>query len=149
MAWLWKFSVAFLLAFSLGAQAQPKPFTKQKITIGAKSFEVEVASTPDQHERGLMFRQSLKNDEGMLFIFEEEAPRSFWMKNTLIDLSIGYFNKKGILIDIQEMKTGKGIPDLQLPSYPSAGPAMYALEMRKGWFDEHKIKLGTKLVLKH
>ncbi|MGZ3790976.1 MAG: DUF192 domain-containing protein [Bdellovibrio sp.] len=120
-------------------------FTKKKISVNGKSLMVEVAETPKQHELGLMFRQQLGADEGMLFIFKNQEQRFFWMKNTLIDLSIGYFDKDGKLIDIQEMKSGKGIPDYQLPSYPSIGPAKYALEMNKGWFDRNKIKLGSKL----
>jgi uncharacterized membrane protein (UPF0127 family) len=92
-----------------------------------------------------MFRNSLGEDEGMLFIFNNEETRFFWMKNTLIDLSIAYFNKGGTLVDIQEMKSGKGIAEASLPSYASAQPAKYALEMNKGWFDKNKIKLGTKL----
>lgn len=149
MGLLWKCFIVGMLAFSLGAQAAPTAAAKKKITLGSKTFEVELAQSPAEHEKGLMFRSELKGDEGMLFIFKTEETRFFWMKNTLADLSIGYFNKKSILIDVQEMKMGKGISDDRLPSYPSAAPAMYALEMRKGWFDENKIKLGTKLVMKH
>lgn len=84
-------------------------------------------------------------DEGMLFIFKNTETRFFWMKNTLIDLSIGYFDAEMKLIDIKEMKSGKGVPDSALPSYASAQPAKYALEMNAGWFDKNKIKLGSKL----
>ena len=147
MGWLWKCFVASLLVFSLGVHAAT-PFSKRTIVLGKKELVVDVAETPDQHERGLMFRTSMKDDEGMLFVFKNEENRFFWMKNTLIDLSIGYFDKKGNLIDVQEMKSGKGIPDVKLPSYPSSGPAQYALEMNKGWFDKNKIKLGTKLIIK-
>lgn len=123
-----------------------KPFSKVKITLGDKKLEVELAETSDQHERGLMFRDKMGENDGMLFIFKNEETRFFWMKNTLIDLSIGYFDKSGTLIDIQEMKSGKGVTnDMLLPSYPSAKPAKYALEMNKGWFDKNKVKLGTKL----
>lgn len=124
-----------------------KDFPKRKITLGSKTFVVEVAETPEHHERGLMFRDKLGPDEGMLFIFKNEQTRFFWMKNTLIDLSIGYFNKDKKLIDVQEMKSGKGIADSALPSYASAQPAMYALEMNKGWFDRSKVKIGDKLKL--
>lgn len=106
---------------------------------------MEVASTPQQHALGLMFRSHLGENEGMLFIFEGEQTRSFWMKNTLIDLSIGFFDKSGTLVDVQEMKSGKGIPDSALKSYLSVKPAKYALEMNRGWFDKKKVKIGTKL----
>jgi uncharacterized membrane protein (UPF0127 family) len=109
---------------------------------------VEIAETPEQHERGLMFRDKLGKDDGMLFIFDNEQTRFFWMKNTMIDLSIGYFDGSGALVDIQEMKSGKGIPETALTTYPSAKPAKYALEMNPGWFQKNKIKMGTKLKIK-
>lgn len=120
-------------------------FAKKKITLGSKTFVVEVAETMPQHERGLMFISKLSDDEGMLFIFKNEETRFFWMKNTLIDLSIGYFDKNKTLVDVQEMKSGQNVSDANLPSYASAKPAKYALEMNKGWFDKNKIKMGSKL----
>ncbi|WP_373998621.1 DUF192 domain-containing protein [Bdellovibrio bacteriovorus] len=123
------------------------PFKTRNIKVGTKTLVVEIAETADQHERGLMFREKLGENDGMLFIFKNVETRFFWMKNTLIDLSIGYFDGSGTLVDVQEMKSGKGIPDAQLPSYPSAKPAKYALEMQKGWFEKNKIKIGAKLQL--
>mgnify|MGYP006259988871 CR=1 FL=1 len=146
MASLWKcFAISVVLLFSSLSFSAEKSFPTKKIKVGGKTLVVEIASTTVEQERGLMFRNSLGEDEGMLFVFNNEETRFFWMKNTLIDLSIGYFNRSGILIDIQEMKSGKGIADTSLPSYASAQPAKYALEMNKGWFDKNKIKLGTKL----
>ncbi|WP_295902114.1 DUF192 domain-containing protein [uncultured Bdellovibrio sp.] len=151
MALLWRcfanknFFAVGILSLFLSFSAHAKEFEKKKINLGGKTLVVEVASTPDQHERGLMFRDKMGPDEGMLFIFKNEETRFFWMKNTLIDLAIGYFDKNGTLIDVQEMVSGKGIPDAELPSYPSAKPAKYALEMNKGWFDKNKVKLGSKL----
>lgn len=133
------FEISFLR--TAGAEG----FKKKKVTLGSKTFVVEVAETSDQHSRGLMFKDKLGADEGMLFIFNNEETRFFWMKNTLIDLSIGFFDKNAVLIDVQEMQSGKGKTDEVLPSYASAKPAKYALEMTKGWFDKNKIKLGTKL----
>ncbi|MEN0057486.1 MAG: DUF192 domain-containing protein [Bdellovibrio sp.] len=153
MAWLWRccapknFKLFLLFLFFWSSFAGAQDFTKKKISLGGRTFVVDVAENPAQYERGLMFRESLKQDEGMLFIFKNEETRFFWMKNTLIDLSIGFFDKEGVLIDIQEMKSGKGIPEAQLPSYASAKPAKYALEMRKGWFKEKKIKVGSKLTI--
>lgn len=149
MASLWKCFInkrtffALLVSWSLVCSA--KDFTKKKVTLSGKTFEVEIAETPAQLERGLMFRGHLAENEGMLFVFKDEGPRFFWMKNTLIDLSIGFFDSEGVLVDVQEMKSGKGIPDTALPSYPSARPAKFALEMNKGWFDKNKIKIGSKL----
>ena len=131
-----------ILGLSLAKAAD---FEKKTATLGGNKISIEIAETSSQHERGLMFRTKMGTDEGMLFIFPGESPRSFWMKNTLIDLSIGFFTKDGILIDVQEMKSGKGVPDSMLTSYVSAKPAKYALEMNKGWFDKRKVKLGAVL----
>lgn len=149
MAWPWKFFVVSLL-FPLAVCAQqpiPTPkaiqFERGKIGLGGKVLRVELAKTSAEHAHGLMFRFRLPEDEGMLFIFESEDRRSFWMKNTYIDLSIGYFNKEKVLVDIQEMK-GTSVMESMPPSYPSAKPAMYALEMTKGWFTKNKIKIGDR-----
>ncbi len=138
------FVLGIILSFALTSGAAEK-FATKTIKVGNKTLTVEVATTTKQQEQGLMFRNHLGEDEGMLFIFSNEETRFFWMKDTLIDLSIGYFNKDGKLIDVQEMKSGKGLADTALPSYASAQPAKYALEMNKGWFDKNKIKLGAKL----
>ncbi|NUN04292.1 MAG: DUF192 domain-containing protein [Bdellovibrio sp.] len=143
------FLTAFVAAqLILPSAATAAGFKKKKITLGSKTLVVEVAESPQQHEQGLMFRDKLGPDEGMLFVFKNEETRFFWMKNTLIDLSIAYFDKNRTLIDIHEMTSGKGVPDDQLPSYASVKPAKYALEMSKGWFDKNKIKIGAKLKIK-
>lgn len=110
-----------------------------------KTIKVEMAETQQEHEQGLMFRKKLNTNEGMLFIFPDEQTRSFWMKNTLIDLDIGYFNKQKVLIDIQQMKAENSVMQLHPPSYPSKQPAMYALEMAKGWFKKNNFPVGTAL----
>ena len=78
-------------------------------------------------------------------IFSDEQTRSFWMKNTLIDLDIGYFNNKKVLIDIQQMKAENSVMQLNPPAYPSKQPARYALEMSKGWFKKNNFPEGTAL----
>lgn len=147
MVSLWKlFAASFIFSMVLGAplhSAQDVVFEKEKIIINGKTISVEIAKTQEQHERGLMFRKSMPENEGMLFVFNSEDIRSFWMKNTFIDLSIGYFDKDKTLIDIQEMKAAS-MMETRPPSYPSAKPAMYALEMNKGWFVKNKAKLGHK-----
>ena len=139
------FVVVILLNSIILQASSATEFPKKNITVGTKKIIAEIAETPDQLQRGLMFRNGLGENEGMLFLFKNEETRFFWMKNTLIDLSIGFFDKSKNLVDIQEMNSGKNIADSALPSYGSANPAMYALEMNKGWFDKNKIKLGAKL----
>ncbi len=141
----WKLFVAISTLFALGAFADAAEisFGKERIILEGKTITVEIAKSEAQHERGLMFRKSLRENEGMLFVFNNEDTRYFWMKNTYIDLSIGYFNKEKTLIDIQEMKASS-MMELRPPPYPSAKPAMYALEMQKSWYTKNKVKIGSK-----
>lgn len=145
MAWLWNFIIVTTIASNLWAAGSQKvQFEKVKIKIGSKIIAVEIAKTPDQHQYGLMNRSSLPANEGMLFVFDQEQTLSFWMKNTYIDLAIAYFDKNKKIVDIQEMKATNQMMVGDLPSYPSAKPAMYALEMNTNWFQKNKISIGTK-----
>ena len=140
-------AVSFLIGTSVFAEQKTEAkvtFEKEKIKIAHKTIIVELAKNTDQHQYGLMNRNYLAPDEGMLFIFENEQPLSFWMKNTIIDLSIAYIDKNKKIVDIQEMKATNQMMVGDLPSYPTAKPAMYALEMNKGWFAKNKIKVGQK-----
>jgi uncharacterized membrane protein (UPF0127 family) len=121
-------------------------FERSKLKIGGKIVSVELAKTPIQQQQGLMFRKSLPKDTGMLFIFPDEDYRAFWMKNTWIDLSIGYFDKNRVLKEVIDMKSTTEL-ELNPPTYPSRHKAQYALEMTKGWFNKNKIKIGDKFEL--
>ncbi|MEQ1723620.1 MAG: DUF192 domain-containing protein [Pseudobdellovibrio sp.] len=150
MKWVAGIYLISSLLFSnlLNAEVAPK-FKKQKIELSYKkhnkTLNVEIAETEQQHAHGLMFREKLGKDEGMLFVFPNEQPRDFWMKNTLINLDIGYFDKNKKLIDIQQMKAVTSILQTDLPSYPSKGPAQFALELPQGWFSKNKFPVGTLL----
>jgi uncharacterized membrane protein (UPF0127 family) len=97
---------------------------------------VEVAKGPEERNRGLMERKHLNKDEGMLFIFEIEDYHGFWMKDTLIPLSIAFIDKDGRIVSITDMKPRT------LDSHVPPKPILYALEMNKGWFFSHGIKAG-------
>jgi len=111
------------------------------------SITVEIADSPEKWEYGLMFEKNLPETTGMLFVFPSEEPRQFWMKNTFVDLAIGFFDSKLSLVSIQEMQKAKSEMENNLPTYPSLRPAQYALEVTKGWFTKNKIQVGDKLVL--
>lgn len=119
-------------------------FEKKKIKLGSQTLTVEIADTPEKSAQGLMFRKDLQAGNGMLFIFPDEQTRSFWMKNTFIPLSIGYFNKKKELIDIQDMAPAQSEMQSDFPTYVSKEPAQYALEVPKGWFSKNKISLKMR-----
>jgi uncharacterized protein len=115
------------------------------IDSGAEEVEVrvEIADSPDEQARGLMERTALAEDRGMLFVFPEEQVRSFWMKNTLIPLSIAYMDSEGRIVDLQDMKP----LDDEEPHYVSAEPARYALEVNKGFFKQHDVEVGDRAKL--
>ncbi|MDC7224014.1 MAG: DUF192 domain-containing protein [Spirochaetales bacterium] len=109
--------------------------------IKGHTITVELARSLDERQTGLMYREEMAQDHGMLFVFEEEAVRSFWMKNTLIPLSIAYIDKEGVILDILDMEP------LDTTSVPSSGPAMYALEVNQGMFREWGVRPGYRVVL--
>lgn len=106
------------------------------------SCNVEIASTHEEHSKGLMGRSELCDNCGMLFIFENEDYRTFWMKNTKIPLSIAFIDKNGIINDIQDMK-----PYQTFPTYSSKYPAKFALELNQGWFKNNYITTGSKVIV--
>lgn len=100
---------------------------------------VEVANRMATRTSGLMFRREMAPDNGMLFVFPDIDQRYFWMKNTLIPLSIAFIDEKGTILNILEM------PPETEQTFPSKGPAKFALEMNTGWFAKAGIKEGDKV----
>jgi uncharacterized membrane protein (UPF0127 family) len=118
------------------------------VTIDASGGEevevrVEIADSLAEQARGLMHRTALGEDRGMLFVYDSEEERSFWMRNTLIPLSIAFMDSGGRIVDIQDMEPLDDEP----PSYVSAEPAQYALEVNQGFFEEHGIEVGDRAEL--
>lgn len=143
------FSFLFFLSCSSSAKdLQPEiKFETAEIEVGPKKITVELAKTSVQQAKGLMYRDGLEKDKGMLFIFPVEQQLSFWMKNTYIDLSIAYIDKNLKIIDIQDMKATSPVETGEPKTYPSKKPAQYALEMTQGWFKKSNIKVGDHLKL--
>ncbi len=124
------------------ANAQPElPAVTLVIrTSAGEAVEVraEVADERAERQTGLMGRTELAPDAGMLFVFGRERDLSFWMRNTLIPLSIAYIAADGRIVDIQDMEPLDDEP----PSYASAEPAKYALEVNQGFFAERGVEVG-------
>lgn len=112
-----------------------------KIIINEKTSYAEVAFTKKGRTIGLMFRDTLDKDHGMLFVFPQEQQLSFWMKNTKIPLSIAFINSKEIITQIEFMTP------CSLMSHTSKEKVKYALEMEQGWFEKNGIKTGSKVGL--
>jgi uncharacterized protein len=104
------------------------------------TLSVEIAATDAEREQGLMYRQSMADDAGMLFVFEYEHIMGFWMKNTLLPLSIAYIDRGGVIRELYDMK-----PLDASVTYPSREPAMYALEVNAGWFERHGVGRGSRV----
>ncbi len=117
----------------------PVSFGTATIQIKGKAITVEVANTDEQRNRGLMYRDALPKDSGMLFVYKQELPLAFWMKNTLIPLDIAFIKADGWICDIQQMEPG------DLGSYKAAMNAKFALEMNKGWFEANGISVGDQV----
>lgn len=112
------------------------------LDIEGKSLEVELAYTNEQRQKGLMYRDELGENSGMLFVFEKEQKLSFWMKNTKIPLSIAYIDKSGKILEIYDMKP------YSLESVPSKRSSiMYALEVNRGYFNRNDITVGSYIDL--
>jgi uncharacterized membrane protein (UPF0127 family) len=107
--------------------------------VGNQPFTLELAATDKTRQHGLMHRQSLPERRGMLFVFSDEQPRSFWMRNTLIPLDIVYLDKNGKVVSISQMKP------LDETGVHSAGPAKYAIEMNEGAAAKAGVKVGDVL----
>ena len=109
-------------------------------TSGRKQVEVrvEVADDVSEQAKGLMYRKALGEDRGMLFVYPDERELTYWMKDTLIPLSIAYIDSEERIVDIQDMKPLDDRP----PHYESSEPAQYALEVNQGFFEENGVKEG-------
>ena len=132
--------VAFSFAASALAQTQPQPRLKTvALTAGMHVIKAELAITPEQQQVGMMFRSSMGTNEAMLFVEETPGVRCFWMRNTLIPLSIAFIAEDGTVVNIADMKPRSD------ESHCSARPVRFALEMNVGWFAKRGVKAGIRL----
>jgi uncharacterized membrane protein (UPF0127 family) len=130
-----------LLLTCTGCAGTESPWVELK----GQRFDVEIAADDASRTRGLMFRDVMPKDHGMLFVFESEEPLAFWMKNTRIPLDILYFDKALRLVSV-----AAGVPPCttsSCPSYPSAGPASFTLELNAGLARQLGVKPGDALLL--
>ena len=131
--------LAAVLLFASMASPAEVTFKTSSVKVANHPLKVEVAADEPQRMQGLMFRKSLGREDGMLFIFDEPAYHSMWMKNTLIPLSVAFIDRDGVILNILDMEPQT------LDSHMAAGPAVYAIETNKGWFAAKKIKAGDKV----
>jgi uncharacterized membrane protein (UPF0127 family) len=142
------FRACLATAFAVGSMALlPQQAAAQinkglplvELTIGKAKLKAEVAADNNTRTVGLMNRFSLQPDHGMLFVFAQSQPLAFWMKNTYVPLSIAYIDAQGVILNILDMKPHDE------STHPSAGAAIYALEMKQGWFKDRGIVAGNRV----
>lgn len=121
------------------ADEQPQHLPAITLTAGMHNIRAEVAMTPEQRQRGLMYRTDLAAHEGMLFVFDTPATQCFWMRNTPTPLTIAFLADDGSIVNLADMKP------FDEASHCSARPVRLVLEMNRGWFAKRGIKAGFKL----
>jgi uncharacterized membrane protein (UPF0127 family) len=129
--------IALLLLAAVPAIAQVLPTVQ--LNAGIYLIRAELAADPGVRMQGLMHRKSLAPNAGMLFVFDQPAVQCMWMKNTYIPLSVAFLDEKGEIINIADMQ-----PHSE-QSHCADRPALYALEMNRGWFAQRGIKPGARL----
>lgn len=123
-----------------GQSPTPEEPTRYTVTVGGVALQVEVAVTPEEHRRGLSGRREVAPGTGMLFVYSQEELRSFWMKDTLVPLTVAFLNGEGGITQMDDMTP------LSLASHESQEPVRYALEVPQGWFEESGIEVGDRVV---
>jgi uncharacterized protein len=121
------------------AQDAPQKLPTVSLNAGMHMIRAELAQSPEQRSIGLMHRPKMEANEGMLFVFESAAEQCFWMKNTLLPLSIAFLADDGQVVNIEDMAPQT------LNAHCSKRPVRFALEMNQGWFAKRGIKAGSRL----
>ena len=133
-----KFVAFALLAAALSCDAAPT-WERSTLALGGTNLQLEVAMTPEAQRQGLMFREELNDNAGMLFPFEPPRPVAMWMKNTLIDLDAAFIDACGEIFQISHMKAGT------LDVHRAVQDAAFVLETNAGWFERHKVIPGMTI----
>jgi len=125
--------------FAAVAQERPQNLPRVELRAGMHRIVAEVASTHETRAYGLMYREQLPANQGMLFIFEQASTYCFWMKNTPLPLSIAFLRNDGTIAKLADMQA------LSEKSHCSNEPVRYALEMEQGWFARKGLREGSRI----
>ncbi len=132
-------ALSLVLSGSAALAQQPQRLPMTELRAGMHRVMAQVAQTDQQRAIGLMHVKEMPPHEGMLFVFDQPGTQCFWMRNTLLPLSIAFLADDGAIVNIAEMKP------LDETSHCSTQPVRYALEMNQGWFAKKGLKAGSKL----
>jgi uncharacterized protein len=139
-----------LLSAACGSSREPNPGAPDSATLeirtdaGVRSFDVEVADTSAERRTGLMGRETLSPYDGMAFVWAGPVQSSFWMKDTLIPLSIAFWDQEGRIVSILDMEPCRADP---CPTYGPDAPYVGAVEVRQGKLERHGVGVGDTVDL--
>lgn len=133
------FCVSLYIILAVGCRSDDSELVL--ISIKGEELFVEIADEHHERQQGLMFRKSLPENRGMLFVFDEEDYRSFWMRNTRIPLSLAYIHADGTISEIVVLHPFDERP------LKSKSKVKYALEVNKGWFEKYGIRQGERIIV--
>ena len=109
------------------------------------TVSLEIANSPSERRRGLMYRESLPAGHGMVFVYDDAAPRSFWMKNTRIPLDMVFVSANGTVLNVEHADVQPNASDSELASYRSEGAAQYVVEVNRGFANRTGVEAGTRV----
>jgi hypothetical protein len=132
-------AAAALALVACGAGAQNARFPTIQLSAGMHLIQAEVAQSDAQRQQGLMFREKMASNHGMVFVFDQPTSQCMWMKNTPLPLSVAFIDAAGKIVNIEDMQPQT------LDSHCSAKPVKYALEMNLGWFKQKNVKPGSAI----
>jgi uncharacterized membrane protein (UPF0127 family) len=128
-----------VLTLQPGAPVQADPLLTYALRIKGHPLRAELANDDETRRTGLMFRERMPDNSGMLFVYEAEERHAMWMKNTLIGLSVAFIDKRGRIINIEDME-----PQTE-EAHAARAPAAFALEVNRGWFKKRGIRIGDRI----
>ena len=132
-------AVLFAVFFGFTGTTPADPLLTYPLRIKNHEIRAEIANTEESRRRGLMFRDSLGDNSGMVFSYPEAGINAMWMKNTRIPLSVAFIDRNGRILNIENMEP------FSEQAHSSAGAAAYALEMKRGWFRKRAIRAGDRV----
>lgn len=138
---LWIAAIFTHPVFALSGEEQPQPkLPTIALTVSGKSLTTEVADEEPEREKGMMFRREMADGTAMLFVLDAPQPAAFWMKNTLIPLSVAYLNVTGMILEIHDLQ-----PKDERPVKSQFETIVYAIEVPQGWFAKNNVLPGSRV----
>ena len=131
-------AVACGIPHGVSAAQMPSGSTGALVIFGTDTVRAEVVGTPEARAQGLMFRETVPEGTGMLFVFDRPAVQGIWMKDTYVPLDVPFIDASYRVVNIESLEP------LDLTTKQSSGPVLFTLEVRQGWFSERGIVAGQR-----